>query len=307
MALAVLGSNMSSTSHAAAASKNVDIAGLAATLVLPDKPSGHAVVIIAGSGPTDRDGNNAGGLKTDAYKAVAEGLASAGIASVRYDKRGIGASVFPALREEDLNLATFVSDAGQVAAWLARQDGVTSISLIGHSEGGIIALRAAAAVMPRSVVLLCVPGRRMGDVVRDQFERGGAATDIKRKVDEILTALEAGREVADVPPALAPLFRPSVQPFIRSIAAIDPTRDVAAVAARVMIVGGGRDVQVTRGDFDALAAARPDADKLWDESMSHTLKVASRDPASQQKAYTDPTLPLVDGLAAAIAAFILRR
>jgi hypothetical protein len=109
--------------------------------------------------------------------------------------------------------------------------------------------------------------------------------------------------VASVRSELAAVFRPSVQPFVMSVMRIDPPRQLQVVSARVMVVGGGQDVQVGRSDFDALAAARPDLATHWDPTMSHTLKPVHDDPR-QVRAYTDPTLPLAEGLATRVAAFV---
>lgn len=122
-----------------------------------------------------------------------------------------------------------------------------------------------------------------------------------------MTALERGEDVPDVSPRLAAAFRPGVQPYLRSLMAIDPAALAAKTSQPILIVGGGRDIQVGKSDFDALLAARGDAVAYWDPGMGHTLKDAGRTAQALQRVYTDPTVPLSTGLAGRIADFVLER
>jgi pimeloyl-ACP methyl ester carboxylesterase len=287
--------------------RDVDIGGLAATFLRAGgtRPAPGAV-IIAGSGPTDRDGNSRLGLNTNSYKLLAEALGARGISSVRYDKRGVGGSAKLAALERETTVQHFVSDAAAVAQWLATQPDITSVVLIGHSEGGLIALLAAETLKPAGIVLLAAPGRRLGALLREQFARPGIPAPSVAEARGIIAALERGEDVADVSKSLAPAFRPSVQPYLRSLMAIDPVGLARSLPLPLMIIGGGRDLQVGRSDFDALVAGRPDAVAYWEPDMGHTLKPMRLDPRSLKQAYTDPNLALVAGLTDRIADFILR-
>jgi hypothetical protein len=120
----------------------------------------------------------------------------------------------------------------------------------------------------------------------------------------IIAALERGERVATVSPELAPVFRPSVQGYLISLMRVDPIERLRSGRAPLLVIGGGKDVQISRADFDALAAARPDAESFWAPTMGHTLKGVGEEPDAQQRAYADPRLPLQDGLAGRIAAFL---
>lgn len=302
-ALLLLALAMSLPAEAGPVARDAIVDGLAATFVRPARAPFPAVVVIAGSGPTDRDGNNPLGVKASSYRLLAEALAAEGVASVRYDKRGVAESAAPGLREADVTLETFAEDARRVAAWLAGQEGVASVSLVGHSEGGVLAFMAGrGGTAP--LVLLCAPGRPLGAILREQMAKPAIPEDLRTRTEEILHVLEAGGGVTEVDPRLAALFRPSVQPFLRSALAVDPAALARAHAGRLMVVGGGRDVQVGRVDFDVVMAARPDATPLWDARMAHTLKRVGDEADAPARAYADPTLPLAPGLAAAIAAFV---
>jgi len=289
-----------------AAANEVEIDGLGATYLAPAgaAPSA-AAVIVAGSGPTDRNGNSVLGLRTDAYKLVAEALAARGIATVRYDKRGIGESAKSARPEPQVVFQHFVDDAATVAGWLQAHTGLKSVVLIGHSEGGTLALMAAKRGAVAGIALLAAPGRTLATIMREQYTRPGTPRDISREAMGIVAALERGEDVAEVDPRLAPAFRPSVQPYLRSSIAIDPAALARDLDVPLLIVGGGRDFQIGKSDFDALSATRPDAVAYWDPDMAHTLKASRADPQSVQRAYTDPTQPLATGLADRVAEFIL--
>jgi pimeloyl-ACP methyl ester carboxylesterase len=285
--------------------RRLTVEGLALSYLRPEGSDRVPLaVIIAGSGPTDREGNSLQGLKTDAYKQFAEALADLGIATVRYDKRGIGGSVDVGKDETVLTIDVFAKDAQVIAKWARQLPNVGSIVLVGHSEGGVLALMAAKAAAAKAIVLLTTPGRPIGQILRDQLARPALPQELRTEALEIIAALERGEEVKTVRPDLEPLFRPSVQPFMRSLMKIDPAQLLRGLDVPALVIGGGRDIQVGRVDYDTLVAARGNTDASWYQGMGHTLKMVGEDLQSQGKAYTDPTLPLADGLANVVAEFI---
>jgi pimeloyl-ACP methyl ester carboxylesterase len=301
IAALALVAGLSGAAWATGAATEFEVDGLHGTLAVP-APRGPfpAALIIVGSGPTNRDGNSSLGLKTDMYRLLSDALVANGIACARYDKRGIGASSKAGPPEEELRIGEFADDALAIASWLGRQPNVSGISLVGHSEGGLLALMGAARVKPKAVVLLATPGRKFAALLRDQFGRPGLPAGVAAEAQRVISDLERGDAVGEVSPMLRAVFRPSVQPFLKSLMAIDPAQLIERLEQPVMIVGGGRDLQVGRTDFDTLAATRPDAEAYWDPSMGHTLKSTRSAP----EAYTNPRKPLAAGLAERIADFI---
>jgi hypothetical protein len=284
----------------------VTIGGLAGTWTAPAGAARYpAVLIVAGSGPTDRDGNNPQGLRTDAYKQLAAALAEAGIASLRYDKRGVAASRAAATRESLLTVEVFARDAADVAAWVRARPEVSSVHIAGHSEGGLLALLAPTAPPLGSLILLTTPGRPLGTVLREQLGRQPLPEALQTEGMRVIEALEAGRDPGDVAPPLDQLFRPSVRPFLISVFTVDPARRLAARGEPVLVIGGGRDLQVTRADFEALAmsgAARLTVH--WEPDMGHVLKAVRPDDPAQASLYTDPAHPLLPAVAARLVAWV---
>lgn len=184
--------------------------GLGGTLARPRRPSPNTpvVLILPGSGPTDRDGNSPGGVRADAYRLLAHALAENGIRSLRYDKRGIGASQGKVVREEDLLFAHYVEDAVAAAADLARRFQGAALILAGHSEGGLIAIRAASAAGAKGIALLASVGRPISALLREQLSAAPMPSELRREALSILERLIAGERVANVPPLLAPIFQP---------------------------------------------------------------------------------------------------
>ena len=274
------------------------------TLVLPSNQTACPVIlIIAGSGPTDRDGNNpliAG--KNNNLKMIAEVLAQNGFASVRYDKRGIGESQSAGLNESDMRFDDYVNDA---AAWVEtlKNDGRFSlVGIVGHSEGSLIGMIAANKSGSDFYVSLEGAGRPAYDIIIEQL--AGQPATVIAEVKRINAELIAGNTVADVDPGYYSLFRPSVQPYLISWYKYDPAVEIAKLTCPVLIVQGTTDLQVSQKDADLLKAAKPDSVYALIEGMNHILKDAPLDETKNFATYSNPDLPLTPDFVAALIAFV---
>lgn len=282
-------------------------APLHGTLLTPERHPRAVAVIIAGSGPTDRNGDSPLGVSAGTYRLLAEGLADQNIASVRYDKRGVAGSALAATAEADLRFDVYVTDARAWAAEAAKRTGLSCAWLVGHSEGALIALAAVRTSDDKicGLVLLAGAGRPAGVVIREQLS--GAPEPLKTEAFGILTELEHGRTVAEVPAPLLSLFRPSVQPYLVSWLPLDPAALIATYTGPVLIAQGTTDLQISMTDANALKAAQPDAVLAPFEGVNHVFKVAPADRAANLAAYSDPALPLAPGVALTVGEFILAR
>jgi uncharacterized protein len=281
---------------------------LKGTLTLPVGGAGHAVLIIAGSGPTDRDGNSAmlpG--KNDCLKLLARGLAAAGVASLRYDKRGVGASARTA--ERDLRFETYMDDG---AAWLRRLEGLGDfghLSIVGHSEGALVGALVARRVAVDAYVSLEGAGRTASDTLRRQL-RAQLPGPLLESVDGVIDQLVTGSVVDPLPdevaavPAVAAMFRPSVQPYLVSWFRYDPAVVLADLDIPVLIVQGTRDLQVDDDDAERLAGANPLARRVLVSRMNHVLKEVPDDREANIAAYGRPDLELAASLLPAVVGFL---
>lgn len=280
---------------------------LAGTLLTPAAEGRFPVVlIIAGSGPTDRDGNQLFG-KNNSLKLVAESLQDAGFASLRYDKRGVGQSEDSLMREADVRFEDFISDARRWVELLSGDDRFSSVWIAGHSEGSSIGL-AAAQENPRVSGMICIAGagRPMDEVLREQLSSQPPL--IRDYAYRVLDTLKSGRMFPDVAPMLASLFRPSVQPFLISRLRYDPQQLIATLKIPILIIQGDTDIQITVEDAERLAAANPSAEKVIVPGMNHVLKhCPSTDKEQQLPVYRNPSLPLSEGFVEALTLFMKGR
>jgi hypothetical protein len=283
--------------------------GLGATLTLPRNAAGAVplAIIIAGSGPTDRNGNSLmGGIRPNSYAQLAWRLAERGIATLRYDKRGMPGTQ-GSFDITNMTLEDFAADARAAAESLSEDRRFSRVLFIGHSEGASLALIAARQGAPvAGVVHVSGLGRPVGEVLREQLSRQFDSATMVR-YDTAMKHYLLGEEPADVPPALAMLFVPVNRTFMRSMAAFDPPAAIRAVRQPVLLVQGATDLQATMADAERLHAARPDAQLVVIPEVNHVLKHdTGQTMAAQLGTYKDPTVPIVTDVVTAIADWILR-
>lgn len=282
------------------------------TLLAPERSGDAVVLLIAGSGPTDRNGNSGGTLTTNSYLLLARALESEGIASFRYDKRGVGASRFARpqeVRQEELRFEDFIEDT---AAWIAplRERGFGRIILAGHSEGALIALEVAAQRPDEvtAVVSLAGAGYPIDEILLAQLGRELISFNpgLLLRTQSILAAIKAGKTVTDIPPLLQPVFPAAVQPYLSSWMRYDPRESVRHVSQPLLILNGDNDIQISADNAEALAAAQPAARKIIVAGMTHLLKTSEVTDPRQQKIthYMNPSIPISEELVGHLAAFV---
>lgn len=284
---------------------------ISATIDGPTEGSDTAVLIVAGSGPTDRNGNSAAGLKTYCYKMFGEALAEGGYAVMRYDKRAIGLSPIPAGDVPNLVFEDYIDDARTCVEYL-RKEGFAKVIVAGHSEGGLIALALAAdeECVLDGVVLLCAPGYNMAEILNFQLSQQlvPAYMGLMVRSMQIISELKAGRTVAaeDVPQELMGLFHPTVQPFLISNMQYEPTELAKKCRVPMLIISGGRDIQVSVSNGNRLYEANRKAEHRVFENMTHVLKDADTSDRMAQLMgiYTNADLAITEGLAPAVIEFL---
>lgn len=291
-----------------------DWGDISATLNTPTGGSDTAVLIVAGSGPTDRNGNSGQGLNSYAYKMLSDNLVKGGVAVLRYDKRAIGRSTLnDPTTIPNLVFDDFVDDAVRCVDYL-RGEGFKKVVVAGHSEGGEIALHLALreGVEVDSLVLLCCPGYPMDQILSAQLSAQLVPQYIGLMVTAttIMKRIKVGESVPveSIPQELLSLFHPSVQPFLCSSMAFDPAELMSRVEQPALIISGGRDIQVTKDNAERLMAVAKCGEHIHFEQMTHILKSADTSDRIQQLmgVYTNANLALTEGLSESIVEFVKR-
>jgi uncharacterized protein len=285
------------------------------TLLIPQsKRKVPVVLIISGSGPTNRDGNSPVFKgPNNSLRLLAEGLASNGIAALRYDKRGVGetgkemllaaqkAKTMP--RETDLRFDAYIDDAVLWGQKLRGDKRFSTVTIAGHSEGSLIGMIAARKLPADGFVSIAGAGRPAGQILLEQV-KPQFTPELFKQTEEILTLLVAGQTPSSVPPQLNALFRPSIQPYMISWLRYDPSKEMAALTVPALIVQGTTDVQVSVEDAKRLATAKSTAKLLIIDGMNHILKEVSRDREKQIASYSDPTQPVMPSFINEISRFV---
>lgn len=260
-----------------------------------------AALIIAGSGPTDRNGNNPN-MTNNSLKLLARGLAGHNIATLRYDKRGIGKSKAAGLLESELRFDHYIEDAVKWLEYLAGDDRFGEIAVIGHSQGALIGMIIARHEEVERFVSIAGSGVPANELLRRQLKSQPPV--VMQQSLPILEKLEKGDTAAGVPQMLYPLFRPSVQPYMISWFRYDPREEIARLDKPVLIVQGETDIQLSREDAETLAKANPGAELQIIEGMNHIMKESASDRQQNIQTYNQPDLPLKEGFVQILADFI---
>jgi pimeloyl-ACP methyl ester carboxylesterase len=298
--------------HAASSEHFLDAAGptgpLKGTFLAPALTPVPVVLIIPGSGPTDREGNNPGGVKASTYRLLAESLATRGVATLRIDKRGMFASAAATADANTVTIADYVEDVRSWVAVLRKRTAAPCVWLLGHSEGGLVAMATAKEQTDVcGLVLIATPGRPMGAVLRDQLKANPANGPILGQALPAIDLLERGQRVdtASLHPVLQGLFNPAVQGFLISAFSYDPGHVLKGYSKPVLVLQGQRDIQVGEADARLLKQANPQAHLVLLPNVNHVLKSVTTDVVRANMAtYADPGLPLAAGVAEAIAEFL---
>lgn len=264
-------------------------------------------IIIAGSGPTDRNGNSQL-TQNDAYKMLSDELFYSGIATLCFDKRGIAASQSAMKEESDIRFENYIEDVKEWIDLLSNDKRFSNIIIIGHSEGSLIGM-IAAENNPKVTKYISIAGMGVPfDVIlKEQLEKqlAGQPQATKDLIFSYLDKLKQGETISNVPPTLNALFRPSVQPYMISVMKYNPQEEIAKLTIPTLIIQGTTDIQVPIEHANLLSVANPKAQKVIIENMNHVLKdCKSSDMAEQKATYSNKSIPLNKEVGKVIINFI---
>jgi pimeloyl-ACP methyl ester carboxylesterase len=279
---------------------NVNLYG---TLLNSSTNDSTIVIIIPGSGPTDRDGNSSALKgKNNSLKYLAEDLLETGISSLRIDKRGVGESTDAMVKEEDLRFETYIGDVVHWIELLKQEKQFKKIVVAGHSEGSLIGIIAAQQTNVAGFISLAGTGISADEIIKKQLEIQPDL--IKEEVNRVFEKLKVGDTVGDVNPMLFSLFRPSVQPYMISWLKYVPTEEISKLSVPILIIQGTTDIQVTVEDAEMLHKAQPKSELVLIEEMNHVFKIVSLNQDENIATYSNPAIKNAPQLANEIIQFI---
>lgn len=261
------------------------------------------VIIIAGSGPTDRNGNSIAGVDANSYKMISDGLANEGIASIRYDKRGIAASKDAMTGEKDIRFENYIDDVVLWIQKIKRDSRFKDIYILGHSEGSLIGIVASEREKVKGYISVSGIGDSADKTLKEQL-KDKLPIFLMVASNQILDSLKAGKTVENVDKNLMSIYRPSIQPYLISWFKYDPSVEIAKLKIPILILQGTTDIQVTPKDAQKLWEGNKKAKLVIIDNMNHVLKESPMDQKANLETYKNPTLPIKKELLNEIVKFI---
>ncbi len=270
--------------------------------LLSTSTADQLVIIVAGSGPTDRNGNNTSGLNTDMYKQLADSLIASNIATFRYDKRGISASAAAVTNPSLVTIDDFAADVTNWVNLFQKNTKWKSIYIIGHSEGSLLGILAAQKTKITGFVSLAGAGQNISQIILKQNEVAGASKAQLEEIKSKFDSLQKGFTLKYVPDYLNSLFHPDIQLLIKSWDAYHPSTELKKITCKVAIFQGTNDAQIAVSEAQLLRNAQPNANFALLKDMTHTLKIG--DNTYNNTTYTDSKIPLSKELVREIRNFL---
>lgn len=272
------------------------------TLLVPDNGSKTLAIIIAGSGPTDRDGNQ-NFLKSNSLKKLAEGLTSNGIATFRFDKRTVKQILIGRVDPKTV-FDDFINDVSDIIEYFKKDSQFDTLYIVGHSKGSLIGMIAAKGKAD-GFVSLAGAGQPIDKVIIEQVEKTAPmfTEDTKRVFD----VLNKGNTTDDFPPALASIFNKQIQPFMMSWMRYNPQVEIAKLNMPILIINGTKDLQVSVAEAELLHKAAPKSELKIIENMNHVLFTIAGDNLENSKSYNEGFRPINDELIAEVVKFITKK
>ena len=279
---------------------------LAGTLMIPANGKKYKLVVIqAGSGPTDRNGNSGNAVKANSYRLIAEALAAKNIATLLVDKRGIAKSATAMKSEAAMRFDDFADDLAAWISFMKKDKRISKIFIAGHSEGSLVGMIAAQKEKVNGYISIAGAGESIDKIIIWQYAQQSPKEAVV--VDSLFSRMKNGQKLDIVPPFLFPIFRPSVQPYILSWMLHDPCTEMKKLNIPILILQGTTDIQVTMKQATILKECKPNATLQIFEGMNHILKQAPEERMKNIASYTDEKLPVSPALITSIVKFVQKK
>tara|TARA_B100001939_G_scaffold107460_1_gene92860 strand:- start:286 stop:1212 length:927 start_codon:yes stop_codon:yes gene_type:complete len=270
------------------------------TLLQSDESNSVLTIIIPGSGPTDRDGNNIS-VKSDYLKMLAEGLHENGVSTFRYDKRGVGKSIGDIKSENEIKFSYFVNDVISIINHFKESERFKKIVVIGHSEGSLIGMIASRSIADN---FISIAGSGEDYLTLIQRQLSNRAPWIISMSNSIIKQLRNDNVVDSVPPVMNSLFNLNAQKYLIDASRYDPIVEISKLNIPVLIIQGTNDIQVEVNDAQMLHDAAIKSRLEIIKGMNHVFRQANENYLLNLQTYANPDLPLDDTLLNLILDFI---
>ncbi|OIQ30706.1 MAG: alpha/beta hydrolase [Bacteroidetes bacterium MedPE-SWsnd-G2] len=257
------------------------------------------VIIIAGSGPTDRDGNQ-NFMKNNSLKKLAIGLTNKTTATFRYDKRSVKLIKTNKTKEKIL-FDDFIEDAKTIVSHFITKMPFKKIIVVGHSQGSLIGMLASQSNVD-GFISIAGPGRTIDKLIIDQV--GIAAPDLKDQAIATFKHLETGETTTDYPPELASIFNAEVQPFIINWMQYNPAEELSKLQIPCLAINGSKDLQTNEEELNQLVSKSPNTEKLVITNMNHVFVTIEGGDLENSKSYNNTQLPISEDMLQIINEFI---
>ena len=257
------------------------------------------ILLIAGSGPTDRNGNSLGMAENNSLKFLAEDLSKQNYNVFTYDKRVV--SLIKNRSEiPELDFKHGIDDATIIVKFLKEKLKFKNVIIAGHSEGSLVGM-VAAQKNAAAFISLAGAGNSIDIILAEQLNK--QAPMFNDEVSRILKELKAGNRVSDVNPMLQSLFGEQNQAFLIEWISLNPAEEIAKLRMPILIINGTKDIQVSVTEAEILHQANPKSEVVIIENMNHIFKTIEKDEENI-KSYSDPKLPINKELVSIITKFL---
>lgn len=268
---------------------------------VPQNGKPTLIILIAGSGPTNRNGNQIG-MQNNSLKYLAEDLSKEKYAVFSYDKRVIAQIIAGNVSEKEMLFDDIITDAKSVLDYFRKTTNYRKIVFAGHSEGSLVGMVAAREVGADAFISIAGPGSPIDEILTEQISR--IAPTAKEELVSSFEKLKKGESVTVKSPFLNSLLRESIQPYMQSWLKYNPQLEIQKLKIPVLLLNGTKDLQVTATEAEKLKKAKPDATMVIIDNMNHVLKTITGDDAENKASYTEPDIKNAPELAQSINLFL---
>ncbi|ESU20756.1 hypothetical protein FCR2A7T_10660 [Flavobacterium cauense R2A-7] len=262
------------------------------------------VILLAGSGPTNRNGNQIG-MQNNSLKYLAEDLANGGYSVFTFDKRIIAQIIAGNINESESRFEDLISDAKSIAEHFKQTNNYKKIVFAGHSEGSLVGMIAAREINANAYISISGAGRSIDEVLIEQLDK--QLPSQKEKITASFNLLKKGETFKNEVPVLESIFRASVQPYLISWIKYNPQEEIQKLNCPILIINGDNDLQVEPKDALLLNQVNKKSELVILKNMNHVFKTIKGDKTENMNSYSNPNLKNAPELSETILKFLNRK